>query len=137
MRRIDSSTVELTPQELRLGALHQAQLDAGLGHQDAFHAAWQELGEYAWLPTAEFVDWLIGPAPEEIVDEVCYGIFCVMQTCPDHGAVRFVDGGESPSMAGGHDSHEEWSCGCVIQTTPYSHSRRRPDGTYSDDCGDR
>jgi hypothetical protein len=139
MKRIDSSTVELTDQEQRFSVLHECMLDNGHGQTVAFVRAWQELNEFGWLPSAEFCEWTIGPTSsmDSYVDDTLYEIHCLMQTCPDHGPVAFVDGGETPSMAGGHDSYESWSCGCVISTTPYSHSRRRPDGTYSDDCGGR
>lgn len=137
MHRISSSEVELTEQELAMSQLHEQWLDRGHDHATAVEGAWLDLQQYGWLPSVEFIDWLVGPAPEEIVTEMAYSIHCRMQTCPDHGAVCFVDGGESPSMAGGYDSSETWSCGCTIMTTPYSHTRRRPDGTHSDDCGER
>jgi hypothetical protein len=139
MKRIDSSTVELTDIEGRFAGAHEAALDLGAGHLDACVEAWEVVGDYGWLPSPEFIEWLIGPTPsdETWVTDVLYLIHCEMQTCPDHGPVRHIEGDEVPSMAGGYDSYERWSCGCVVSTTPYSHSRQRPDGTYSDDCGGR
>lgn len=140
MIRIDDRTVELDENEQRLSADYEAQLDAGLGCGDAIVEAWRAGSNYGWAPERDFVAWLLGLDPEnmdyaELIDEACYAFHCLMVTCPDHGPVMFVEADSFPSMAGGTDSSETWSCGCTVGTTPFGSSRRRPDGTYSDDCG--